>query len=369
MQSWTVLPAHVPESLDSADAWALHGAARVSYTQQLATWGYSDLMYSASSLLAELRPEPYTDRRVLVAVPEGIRTPRAEDVVGLAKIVLPLADNTHLADFELYVDPAHTDEGVGDALLTELEQIAADSGRTSLLTWTEHVGEPAADVAGVLEPPTGSGRIRSDDAGARFAARHGYALEQAERYSMLRLPVDPDLLDRLHTDASADAGPDYRLHTWRDRVPDEWVDHVARLEARMSTDAPSGDLDIEATAWDDDRIRTWEAQVAASNHGYVMVAAEHTPTRTLAAFTVVRFPAEHEEVVFQDDTLVLAEHRGHRLGMLIKAEQLRTLPSVRPHAARVHTWNAEENRFMLAINVALGFTPAGVGGAWQKRLA
>jgi GNAT superfamily N-acetyltransferase len=369
MPSWTVLPVPVPESLDSPDAWALHGAARVSYTQQLATWGYTDLMYPAGYLLADLRPQPYSDRRVLVAVPEGVRAPTAADVVGLARIVMPLADNTHLADLEVYVDPAHTDEGVGDALLAGLERIAADNGRTSLLIWSEHKGEPAAGVVGVLEPPTGSGRIRSDDAGARFAARHGYALGQAERYSVLRLPVDPDLLDRLHADAAAAAGTDYRLHTWRDRVPDEWVDQVAHLEARMSTDAPSGDLDIEATAWDGDRIRTWEAQVAASNHGYVMVAAEHAPTRTLAAFTVVRFPVEHEEVVFQDDTLVLAEHRGHRLGMLIKAEQLRTLPSVRPHAARVHTWNAEENRYMLAINVALGFAPAGVGGAWQKRLA
>jgi len=54
--------------------------------------------------------------------------------------------------------------------------------------------------------------------------------------------------------------------------------------------------------------------------------------------------------------------------MLLKTQQLSLLRDVRPDAVRIHTWNAEENAFMLAINVALGFRRAGVTGAWQKRL-
>ena len=54
--------------------------------------------------------------------------------------------------------------------------------------------------------------------------------------------------------------------------------------------------------------------------------------------------------------------------MLVKAGLLLRLAEARPEARRVHTWNAEENAFMLAINVALGFRPAGVSGEWQKRL-
>lgn len=369
MSSWTVLTAPVPDSLEVREAWALHGAARVTYAREMAAWGYPDLMYPAWYLIADLAEQPYSLRRVLVAVPDGTREPTADDVVGMAKITMPLADNTHMADVEVYVDPAHAGRGVGAALHAELEKMAADNGRTTLIGWSEHVGEPAADVPDVLEPPTGSGRIRPDDAGARFATRHGYVLEQAERYSMLPLPVDAALLDRLHAKAAGTAGPDYHVHVWRDRVPDEWVDQVAVLESRMSTDAPKGELDFGKTAWDAARVRTWEQQVLDGGHAYLMAAAEHVPSGTLAGFTVLRFPVGFEEIAFQDDTLVLPEFRGHSLGMLVKAANLMALREARPGARRVHTWNAEENQYMLAINVALGFVPTGVCGAWQKRLA
>jgi hypothetical protein len=39
-----------------------------------------------------------------------------------------------------------------------------------------------------------------------------------------------------------------------------------------------------------------------------------------------------------------------------------------PAARSVITWNASENRHMLAINISLGFKPAGFEGEWQKRL-
>ena len=67
----------------------------------------------------------------------------------------------------------------------------------------------------------------------------------------------------------------------------------------------------------------------------------------------------------QDDTLVAAGHRGHRLGMLVKIANLRRLAEL-PRVERVTTFNAAENEHMLAINVALGFRPAGWDGEWQR---
>ena len=67
----------------------------------------------------------------------------------------------------------------------------------------------------------------------------------------------------------------------------------------------------------------------------------------------------------QEDTLILHEHRGHRLGMLIKAVNLRALRTASPESSSVLTYNAEENRHMLDVNEALGFVPIGYEGAWR----
>ena len=367
MPRWTVLTAPSPDSLESSDAWALHGAARVSHELENRLWGYPDLMYPAHYLAAHLREHPYSIRRMLVAIPEGATIPTADDVAGFARLSLPIKDNTHLVNLEIYVDPDRARQGVGRALLEAAEALGAEHDRTTVIAWSEQAGEPSPDTPGVLEPPTGSGRIHPDDAGANFALRHGYTFEQAERYSVLRLPVDAALLDQLQADAAERAGAEYRLVSWTDRCPGEWVHQVAVLETRMSTDAPMAELDMKEATWDAERVRTWEREVAESSHGYALAAAEHIPTHTLAAFTVLRYPLDHPEVVFQEDTLVLREHRGRRLGMLVKTENLRRLRELRPDAKRVHTWNAEENAYMLSINVALGFRPTGVIGTWQKK--
>ena len=58
----------------------------------------------------------------------------------------------------------------------------------------------------------------------------------------------------------------------------------------------------------------------------------------------------------------------HRLGLWMKAANLQQLLDANPDAARVHTWNADENAHMLAINEVLGFERLGLEGGWQKRL-
>lgn len=53
--------------------------------------------------------------------------------------------------------------------------------------------------------------------------------------------------------------------------------------------------------------------------------------------------------------------------MLVKILNLRRLEGERPSVERILTFNAAENEHMLAINVALGFRPAGYSGEWQRR--
>lgn len=136
----------------------------------------------------------------------------------------------------------------------------------------------------------------------------------------------------------------------------------------MSTDAPSGGLDQEPETWDAARVRDYVANSTERYLHVLMTVAQEVATGALVAFTVVQVPFGELAFGFQQDTLVLAEHRGHRLGTLVKVENLRALARQRPGVERLLTWNAQENAQMLAINVGLGFEADGVAAVWQKRL-
>lgn len=371
VRGWSVVDAPVPagdDRLDGPEAWALQGTERVLREAAVDADGHDDLAVSVRALRATLQEQVYARRHRLVAVPAGTPRPRPDDVVGTASVLLPQHSNRHLTEVSVTVRPGSRGRGVGTALLEAAESLAVAAGRTTVLVETEHRGEPPAGAPDVLEPASGVGRIRGAEPGAALCLGRGYVLEQAARYSVLDLPVAPAHLARLHDDAAARAGAAYRLVSWRDRAPEDRLDDWALLETRMSTDDPPAGLDIEEDPWDAARLRRYEDDLAASGRGYLAVAAEHVATGTLAGLTMVQWDRDRPGPVQQDSTIVLTEHRGHRLGMLMKTGLLRRLADERPDARRVHTWNAEENAFMLTINVALGFRPVGVSGEWQKRL-
>lgn len=376
-----IVDAPVPDSLDSPDLWALRGVTDLEHAMHVEIWGYPDLAESLRACWAWARNQTYGRRLHVVAVPcdgdaTGDATPAdPARVLGSLSVHLPNEHNTHLVEAFVNVRESARGRGVGTALAERAEAIAREAGRRLVVSWSDHAAEPPEptdpDDAPVVRPSTGSGRI-PDDAASRFARRLGYALEQAERHSVLDLPADGALLAGLEAQATAASGPDYRVVTWTDAAPERWVDAYGVLFTRMSTDVPLGGLDIEEDVWDAARVRDFEATHAEAGHRLLVAAAEHIPTGTLAAYTVLVVRAGEAgdpDAVFQDSTLALKEHRGHRLGMLVKVANVRAVQAAFPGAERIHTWNAEENEHMLAINVAMGFRPAGISAAWQKRLA
>ena len=96
--------------------------------------------------------------------------------------------------------------------------------------------------------------------------------------------------------------------------------------------------------------------------------ARHVPTGEAVAYTYLQSSPHRPAAAYQEDTLVAREHRGHRLGTLVKTAALRRFTAERPRVQRVHTWNAGENSHMLAINTALGFRPVSLEGVWEKRM-
>lgn len=367
--TWTVQEVPVPATLDDADAWLLLGANRVRTAGVVDVWGSTDLADSPQAELAEVRDGDAERTVRLVVVDDSAAEPGdpVASVIGTASIGLPVRDNRHSAFVTIDVLAAHRRRGVATALLDAAAAVAREDGRTLLMTHTADRVEAAAGPGG-LEAPTGAGRVDLDNLAVQWLRRTGWKLAQVDRRSVLDLPVDPDLLRRHADESAAAAGAEYRLHTWGTDVPEQWLEQYAALLAQMSTDAPLGEVDWRPEVWDGARVRAQEVMLHDAGYELLVTAAEHVPTGRLAAFTNFWIPSHTAEAVHQGDTLVVAAHRGHRLGMLVKTANLTALAEQRPAVRRVGTWNAQENRWMLAINIALGFRPAGVSGSWQRPL-
>ncbi len=285
----------------------------------------------------------------------GIALVGDDTAVGTWYVGLSLRDNLDVASFDLIVHPDHRRRGVGSHLLDQVEQVARDHGRRILQTWQGH--------------PVDAG---TDDPTEAFAGRNGFVSALPSLRSDLDLEPDPDgvvkALAPLDAELAGRASPGYRLVTWWDACPEEWLDDRAHLMQRMSTDAPAGDMAIEEEDWDGARVREHEAVARAQGRHVVETAAVHLPTGRLVAFTMLAVRDRSPEHAFQWDTLVLREHRGRRLGMAVKAANLRALTAGYPAVRRVTTYNAESNTPMLRVNRAMGFRPVLRTTCWQRTL-
>lgn len=267
-------------------------------------------------------------------------------VVGAVEVMLPIHDNLRHAMIWLSVEPEHRGTGIGSALLAEAERVAAAEGRTTLLVETEWA-QGARDVA------------------ESFALRHGYAIAQTVRRSEQRLC---DVRDRLLAVLEQPGAEDYVVESFVDDMPQEWLADRAVLQQRMSTDAPIDDLDIEEEAWDAERLRQAQALTKASGRRVVESVARHVPSGRLVGFTTIGVSAGTPDLGYQQDTLVLSEHRGHALGLRLKAANALLLMDSLPEVSTVRTWNSETNEPMLAVNDALGYVVDGYSREWQKVL-
>ncbi len=266
-------------------------------------------------------------------------------VVGSAGVHLPRHDNLAQAGVLVTVHPDHRRRGIGTALLEHVEAAAAEHGRTVLLAETQwRVGA-------------------RDECGEDFAAVHGYAGAQTVLRSSLSLPADRAALEAVVQGHEADG---YVVRTCWDGIPESWLAGRAELSRRMSTDIPMGDLVLEEERWDEERVRADYERIAAVGRRVVDAYALHEATGALVGYTQVQVPRADPEVAFQQDTLVMREHRGHGLGLRMKAAGTLALMDGSPTTGSVRTWNADDNAPMLAVNSALGFVHDGMMREWQK---
>ena len=345
----------IPETVDAPDAADFIRAIEVATEVEAIGYGTPDLAYEPAEELPAFR-DVHHPHRMLVATVDGVIVARgvwetqADEEADSAWIIAEVL-------------PEFRGRGIGTALADQLEEMTREDGRSKALVYTPIPEGPGECLAA----PTGVGSIVAGHRDVRFLQKRGYSFEQVERLSRLPLPV-PEL-DALVVAAQERSGPDYLVHTWVERTPERWLADLAELGTRMSTDAPSAGLEEPPDVWTVERILERDEINATQNpRTRVVAAVEHVPSATLVGFTVLSVPVQKHRAVDQYATLVLREHRGHKLGMLLKVANLQHLAKEFPGHPAILTFNAEENRHMLDVNEAVGFAGIGNESAWRKDL-
>lgn len=345
---------------DDFDEPALSLIARYVATANRVTqafWGDDSHDSTVDEIVASLRhADDEITERFLVAA-DGVD-------VGRAIASISRDAGASVGYLSAWVVPAARSRGIGRAIAARIEQVAIGLGASTLQAWVDH--RASVDCGDAIPAATGHGAVAADPA-ARLARSMGYALEQVDRISELDVETAKRMLEAHRADALAHAGEAYELRSWQGATPPELRDAMAALHARMATDAPSAELEVDDERWDAARLERVEAEWADAGQTALQAIAIHRGSGDAVAFTVLLLP-EPGRPAFQEDTLVHADHRGHRLGMLVKTENLLQLGRLHPDRTRIITWNAEENRPMLRVNEALGFVPIGAEGGWQRRL-
>ena len=348
-------PLTVPASIEAPDAADFITMTEVRNQVYRAISGHDDDHQTPEALVPHYLPNDYELRYMWVAVLNGT-------IVGRVGIDVPLEAGSRSAYWLIELLPEVWGRGIGTSGYQLIEQTAHAHGRTVLQSWAQHPDTPGER----LVPPTGFGSIPRDHA-ARFFLRHGYTLEQIERCSRLDLNGSFDEIERLLAEARQ-ASTDYRVVQWTLPTPSEYVDGYAWMKSRMSTDVPAADLEFDEEAWDAARIALHDGRYLDGGQTLQVTAAQHVATGELCGFNELVIGPDLTRATHQEDTLVLTQHRGHRLGLLVKCAGLLSWRQVAPESPRVITYNAEENRPMLDINEAIGFVPISYEGAWKKVL-
>lgn len=353
----TLHPLVLPARADAVPSDVIRTYADVRNTSIRETTGRDDDVLTAEELLPVLYSSRASQKRQWYIEEFG-------EMVGCMAVDMLQDADADTAIGVIAILHAHSGRGIGTAALRHLESETRAAGARVLLCWVEH--RTGADD--VLAAPTGFGTIPRDGA-ARFLERHGFVLEQIERASTLTWDGDSTSALENALETAQSHARDYRVVQWMLPTPVEYVDGYAWMKSRMSTDVPDADLGIPEEIWDADRVRELERRQAAKGFALQVTAAQHITTGELCAFNELAIRrSDPSDVTHQYDTLVLADHRGHRLGMLVKAAGLLGWHEHHPQSPGVITYNAEENRPMLDINEAIGFTPIAYEGVWKKEL-
>jgi GNAT superfamily N-acetyltransferase len=268
----------------------------------------------------------------------------AGDPVGFYLLELSRTKNTHMGWLLPLVPPGQRRQGYGTALLRHATSRAQAHGRTLL----------SADT-------------KSGAPGSAFAAAKDASAGVLEVRRVLDVTaVTPRLLAGLRQRAeSAAAG--YSLLSWTGPTPEEYLQGVAEVSAAMA-DAPRNPGE-DAHHADPQRVRDHERRNSEMGIRRHSVAARCDRNGELTGLTEIGVDSADPAWGYQFLTAVTRAHRGHRLGLLMKAALMEQFMVAEPQVTRIITGNADSNQYMIAINADLGYQVADTWQSWQLKVA
>lgn len=253
------------------------------------------------------------DEGLWVAYDDGV-------AVGWSSLALNHYENLDSARIDGAVHPDYQRRGFGRALL-ESAAAATDRPRTRVRTWVGTSGEGALPALG-------------------FAPAWSHVVR--------RLDLDLPVSDHLRREGEA-ASADYHLERFVGPVPEELIGDLQLLREAINDSPEEGEFE----AYPPERIRAYERALSHLRQTPYTIVARHHDGRP-AGLTMVCVPELRPTIAAQEDTSVLAAHRGHRLGLRLKVAMADWLREERPEVIATDTWNAPDNHHMIAINERLG---------------
>jgi GNAT superfamily N-acetyltransferase len=266
-------------------------------------------------------------------------------IVGHAELTLPHLDNRTNAILDLTVRPSARRRGVGRRLWEHVAELARSDGR-KLIFFDAKMGSPGEAFARALGAELGI-----------FSARRQLIVDEPVRALALELEV-----------SSREAGAGYEVVTFVGATPPEWLEGMAYLTGRMSTDAPLENLELQPEVYDAERLRIREEIGVVRGAVMYQALAVESATRAVVAMTNIGMTREDPTHAWQWNTIVDPDHRGHRLGTWVKVANLALMLAHEPELRTVITWNAASNEHMIAVNELMGFRLLDHWGEWQARL-